>query len=201
MAHPAKGQTSAELVDALPAYILSDTVQDVADSVIAEHDAFRTLNDIRLGCAVRTDAKTEDDAEIDEIIGVKRAGPLWGSLGEYDVVLWVKQDWWNLMGSGTARAAAVTHALSHVLVKEDGKIALVGHDVDVFLRETNKFGPWSTRLAMLWRSMGRDPRAEAAAIAQATVDAMDGTTLDVGDGVVAHISSGRKPKQPPVVTP
>jgi hypothetical protein len=191
-------QTSAELVDALPAYILSDTVQDVADSVIAEHDAFRILNDIRMGYAERTDVKTEDDADIDTIIGVKRAGPLWGSLGEYDVVLWVNADWWHLMGKGAARAAAVTHALSHVLVTDEGKIKLVGHDVDVFLRETNKYGPWSSRLARLWRAMGRDPVGEAV---QATVDALDGTTIDVGDGVVAHISSGRKAKQPPVVTP
>lgn len=192
-------QTSAELVDALPTYILSDSVQDVADSVIAEHDAFRILGDIRMGYAERTDTKTEDDADIDTIVGVKRAGPLWGSLGEYDVVLWVNADWWHLMGKGATRAAAVTHALSHVLVTDEGKIKLVGHDVDAFIRETVKFGPWSTRLTRLWRSMGRDPSADAAVAAQATVDALDGTTIDVGDGVVAHISSGRKAKQPPVV--
>jgi hypothetical protein len=194
-------QTSADLVDALPPYILSDSVADVADAVIAEHDAFRILNDIRMGYAERTDAKTEDDADIDDVIGVKRAGPLWGSLGEYDVVLWVKADWWHLMGKGAARAAAVTHALSHVLVTDEGKIKLVGHDVDAFIRETVKFGPWSSRLSRLWRSMGRDPRGEAEAVAQATVDALDGTTLDVGDGVVAHISIGRKATKPPVVTP
>ena len=192
---PRPVQTSADLVDALPAYILSDSVQDVADSVIAEHDAFRILGDIRMGYAERTDVKTEDDADIDTIIGVKKAGPLWGSLGEYDVVLWVNADWWRLMGKGATRAAAVTHALSHVLIKDDGKIKLVGHDVDAFIRETVKFGPWSGRLSRLWRSMGRDPVGEAV---QATVDALDGATIEVG-GTVAHISSGRKPKQPPVV--
>jgi hypothetical protein len=185
-------QTSAELVDALPPYILSDSLQDVADSVIAEHDAFRILDDIRMGYAERTDVKTEDDADIDAIIGVKRAGPLWGSLGEYDVVLWVNADWWHLMGKGSARAAAVTHALSHVLVTDEGKIKLVGHDVDAFLRETNKYGPWSTRLAMLWRSMGRQPAAE-----QTEVAAVEGVA---NGGNVARIDQ-RKAKQPPVITP
>jgi hypothetical protein len=176
-------QTSADLVDALPAYILSDSLQDVADSIIAEHDAFRILNDIRMGYAERTDVKTEDDADIDTIIGVKRAGPLWGSLGEYDVVCWVNSDWWRLMGKSAARAAAVTHALSHILVTDEGKVKLVGHDVDAFIRETVKYGPWSNRLSRLWRSMGREPKPEQ-------------TEVETPDNV-AHID--QRARKPPVV--
>lgn len=185
-------QTSAGLADALPAYMLSDEVEEVATEVIGANLAFADIDALRVAYCVRTDAPTEDDDGIDDIAGVKKAGQPWQSIGDYDLAVFVKQDWWRLAGK-QERRAALTHALSHVMVDDKGKVKLLGHDVEAFVRETTRFGPWSDRLAKLWRSMGRDPKAEQTTVDEAVeraVDQLDGKEIRIGDNV-AHITRVR----------
>jgi hypothetical protein len=148
-------QQTTAFDETLPPYILNDEVADIAAQVIADNDGLRGLDEVRLGYAIRTDAKTEDDDGIDDIVGVQKASALWACLSDYDAVVWVKDDYWRVFPGH--RQALLTHALSHLLVTDEGKLKKVGHDVEAFMRETHRFGPWSGRLARLWRSLGHEP--------------------------------------------
>ena len=137
-----------------PAYVLSQDIEDVADQVIADNTGFRDLSDIRIGYALRTDSPVEDDDGIDDVIAVTKASPLWSCLSDFDVVVAVKDDYWRRHQD--EHAALLTHALSHLLVTEEGKIKKVGHDVEAFHREAVKFGAWRPNLSRFWTAMNVD---------------------------------------------
>jgi hypothetical protein len=193
-------QTSAELADALPAYILSDEVADVAGQVIADNDAFRSLDEVRIGYALRTDQPISDDDEVDNIVGTAKASALWACLSDYDVVIWVKQPYWKLYDE-VVRRAIVTHGLCHVFVSEEGKVKRLGHDVEEFTRVAVQFGPWSAKLLQFQRGLATDRKAkpEQTAIAQDPPPAVDaGKVVELGN----RARDARKGSdQPPVVHP
>jgi hypothetical protein len=146
-------QTTA-FEETLPAYVLSQEVEDVAREVIADNTGFRDLSDVRIAFALRTDAPTADEDGIDDVVGVVKASPLWSCLSDYDVVVHVKDDYWRRHQG--EHAALLTHGLSHLLVTEEGKIKKVGHDVEAFHREAVKFGAWRPNLSRFWTAMNVD---------------------------------------------
>lgn len=143
-------QTTA-FEDTPPAYILSRDVEDVGAQVIADNTGFRDLSEIRIAYALRTDAPTEDDDGIDDVVAVTKASALWSCISDYDVVVAVKDDYWRRHQD--EHEALMTHALSHLLVTEEGKIKKVGHDVEAFHREAVKFGAWRPNLSKFWTAM------------------------------------------------
>jgi len=187
-------QTSADLVDALPAYILSDEVESVAGDVIADTDAFRSLDEIRIGYALRTDSPIGDDEEVDQIVGTVKSSALWACLSDYDVVIWVKQPYWKLYDA-TVRRAVVTHALCHVFVTEEGKVKRLGHDVEEFTRVAAQFGAWSAKLAQFERGLYR-PATRM--VPQTTANEAAGAEVTVDDDGVPTIHIDQEPAPPKV---
>lgn len=150
-------QTTA-FEETLPAYVLNNEVEEAAAQVIADNTAFRDLDEIRIGYALRTDAPTADEDGIDDVVGVVKASPLWACLSDYDVIVHVKEDYWRRHQD--EHEALLTHGLSHLMVTEEGKVKKVGHDVEAFHREAVKFGAWRPNLSRFWTAMNVD-RGEA----------------------------------------
>lgn len=145
-------QTSANLVEELPPYITSEAVEEVADEVISSNVGFRDLEELRIVYLLRTDQPLDPDDEIDTIVTVTKASPVWHAASGIDAIVAVKKPNWDLWGD-KQRRALLTHGFSHLLVTEEGKLKKVGHDAEVFVREVNQFGSWHPSLMKLRRSL------------------------------------------------
>lgn len=145
--------------DVPPAYFLSQDVEEVGRQVIADNVGFRDLDELRLAFAVRTDSPYSEEDGIDDVVGVSVENAMRRCLGLYDVIVWVKEAYWGR--NPDLHEALLTHALSHVMVNEDGKVKKVGHDVEAFHREAVKFGAWRPQLSRFWTAMQADRDAPA----------------------------------------
>lgn len=152
-------QTSANLVEELPPYVVSEAVQELADQVISETAGFRDLEDLRIVYLLRTDQPLDPDDEIDALVTVTKASPpVHGATG-IDVLVAIKKANWDLWAE-KQRRALLTHGLSHVLVTDEGKVKKIGHDAEVFLREVNEFGSWHPSLMRVARSFDEGPKRQ-----------------------------------------
>lgn len=145
---------TAAFDEAPPAYFLSEDVEEAARGVIADNPSFRELSDLRVAYAIRTDSPYAEDDGIDDIVGVSVENAMRRCLGNYDAIVWVKEDYWSR--NPGHHAALLTHALSHLFVNEDGKLKKVGHDVEAFHREARKHGAWRGPLSTFWSALAID---------------------------------------------
>lgn len=152
-------QTTA-FEDVPPAYYLSEDVEEAAQAVIADNLSFRELSDLRVAYAIRTDSPYAEDDGIDDIVGVSVENAMRRCLGNYDAIVWVKEDYWGR--NPGHHDALLTHALSHLFVNEDGKLKKVGHDVEAFHREARKHGAWRGPLSTFWSALAIDKPAKGA---------------------------------------
>lgn len=178
-------QTNAGLVEELPPYIKSEEVAELAEQVISEHTGFRDLEELEICYLQRTDQPLDPEDEIDQIIAVVKASAPWQAASGVDVIIWVKKANWDLWNEKLKRAL-LTHALSHLMVTEDGKLKKLGHDVEAFVREANEFGAWHPELSKLARSLADGPKATKVTISaggrtvETDSDALEAAARDPG---------------------
>lgn len=225
---PRPVQTSAELVDALPPFLVSDEVAGVAAAVIREHEvSFGWIpRDFRVVYLLKFGDKISPDDEIDTIAKCVKAPALWNVLAAYDFAIWVKDCYWNLL-SPRDREAVLAHELQHIGATDAEKPKILPHTIEEFSQVVAWYGPWSGGLKALYRAFaesGHEPARQVsagelvdavadayeAAGAEVTRDATGTPTIHVDMDEPLKLDAGkvvelgnraRKAREQPVVTP
>jgi hypothetical protein len=181
-------QTSAALSIPIEPFVKSTEIELVADRVISDNIAFRSLQEIELVYLLNNKPADATDLSdgIDSIVRAVKAPPIWRFLSDTHVAIWVVAAYWRIFDE-TQRRAIVTHALSHVSIDEtdegDVKVKIVGHDVEEFHRVAVQFGAWTTGVATFAKALTshRDDGQAVQTAVETAVQQLDGQELVVGD--------------------
>lgn len=82
-----------------------------------------------------------------------RCSDLTKKLSGVDIVILVNKDFWETQAE-IRKKALIEHELCHILVK-DGKVKLLGHDIEEFITVASKYGAWHGLLDMFRRALER----------------------------------------------
>lgn len=134
-------------------FVKAEGVAEVAAEVIASFDEFESIATAQREAGLRITYVFETrpfDPDKEEfkphtIAKVTKASPLWRELAETDLVIAVRQTFWDAFDD-VQRRAVLHHELTHIEVDEPGadgipKVSLRPHDVEDFNGTMRRFGP------------------------------------------------------------
>ncbi len=133
-------------------FIEAPEVEALADVVLAEFPDFRPIQDaVRDGLRIRYVFETKpfdpakDELKHDAIAKVRKAGEIWRTLADCEIVIQFRQWFWDRFDDA-ARLRTLHHEFSHVEVDEPddrGRIpvTLRRHEVEDFAATLRAFGP------------------------------------------------------------
>lgn len=199
-------QSSARLAGPVEPFTKSDAVAAVADQVIADNVGFRNLREIEVAYLLNNrPLDPADAAGIDAIVKAVKAPPVWSFLSDVHVAVWVIAGFWHAF-SEDQRRAAITHALSHVMVEEDDagevRVKIAPHDVEEFHRVAAQFGSWTTSVELFAKAIAaqRKHAGELTTAVEEAVQQLDGVTItDPESGATATVTTRKRPR--PAATP
>lgn len=134
-------------------FVEAPAVADVGADVIASFDEFEPIATaqreagLRIAYVFETKPFDPDKEEFKPhtIAKVSKASPLWRELADTDLVIAVRQTFWDAFDD-VQRQAVLHHELTHIEVDEPGadgipKVSLRPHDVEDFNATMRRFGP------------------------------------------------------------
>jgi hypothetical protein len=165
-AHP------AALFEPDPDYVESPELKRVTEGLIARHERFGPLRDLRIAYLERLGEPSGEGESV--LAQCQRATPLWRDYAHVDLVIWV---WRAVREALEPRAfeALAAHEACHAFVTEKGTVKLLKHDLEEFHWVVRQYGPWDDAIRMFGvaltahgdqdpaetvREMGRQQREE-----------------------------------------
>jgi hypothetical protein len=129
-------------------FVEAPDVAELADEVLAEFDEFEPIRtaiaegELRITYVFETKVFDQNTEELKPhtIAKVTKASPLWRSLAETELVIQVRQWFWDRFDA-TGRRRTLHHELSHIRIDEGGKLSLREHDLEDFRATVRRFGP------------------------------------------------------------
>jgi hypothetical protein len=130
------------------AFIKAPDVEDVAAALLSEFDEFEPIRTaIEDGLRIKYVFETKpfdphkEELKPHTVAKTTKASPLWRALAGTELVIQFRQTFWDLFDE-TQRKAVLHHEFTHVVVDDDGSLALRPHDVEEFTRTLRRFGPY-----------------------------------------------------------
>lgn len=134
-------------------FIVSEEVAELAEDVLARFDEFRSIREaiandgLRIRYVFETKAfdPLKEELKPHTIAKVQKAGPVWRTLAETELVISFRQWFWEKFDE-PARRRTLHHEFSHVQVEEPGpdgrpKVSLREHEIEDFGLTVRRFGP------------------------------------------------------------
>ncbi len=120
----------------------SESVITITDQMVAKYHP--EIRNLRIGLLFRNEAQLSKGSLV--LAQVSKVSAKDQALIDFDVLIWVAQDYWNGKLNDHQRQALIDHELCHIRRKSDGEIELINHDIQEFTTILNRWGLWNRDL-------------------------------------------------------